>query len=202
MKRILYGVLFLFILTTIVGCSAYRLKGPSGEERKFGAYAFIKENENLAVMVDIELTKRRKGENYFPLGVKIANKNLHSLTLDRDSLILVDENDDIYYMPDIVELQIYYDKLAADHKFKSQTGLLGDKMLTSFSYFRRAESNFFPQTQGAARIIDEVYIQNKGFMEDLIYFPMPPGGIVGKVFKLRVEAYGLDIPFEIRFRVD
>ena len=202
MKRSLYGVLFVFILTMIVGCSAYRLKGPSGEERKFGAFAFIKENENLAVVVDIELTKRRKGENYFPLGVKIANKNLYSLTLDRDSLVLVDENDDIYYMPDIVELQMYYDKLAPDHKFMSQTGLLGDKILTSFSYFRRAESNFFPHTQGAARIIDKVYIQNKGFMEDLIYFPMPPGGIEGKVFKLRVEASELEIPFEISFKVD
>lgn len=202
MKRILYGVLLLYILTMIAGCSAYRWEGPSGEERKFGAFAIIKENEDLVVVVDLELTLRRKGENCFPLGVKIANKNLDGLMLDRDSLILVDENDDIYYMPDIVELQMYYDKLAADHKFKSQTGLLGDQMLTSFSGYRRAESNFFPQTQGAARVIDEVYIQKKGYMEDLIYFAMPPGGIEGKVFKLRVEAYGLDIPFEIRFRVD
>jgi len=186
----------------IVGCSAYRWEGPSGEERKFGPFAFIKENKDLAVVVDLELTLRRKGEKCFPLGVKIANKNLDSLMLDRDSLILVDQNDDIHYMPGVVELQMHYDKLAADHKFKSQTGLLGDQMLTSFSSYRRAESNFFPQTQGAARVIDEVYIQRKGYMEDLIYFPMPPGGIEGKVFKLRVEAYGLDIPFEIRFIVD
>lgn len=68
---------------------------------------------------------------------------LESLTLDRDSLILIDQNDDIYYMPDILELQRYYDKLVADHKFKIQTGLIGDQMLTSFSYYRKAESNFF-----------------------------------------------------------
>ncbi len=202
MKRIYYGVLVLFVLTLIVSCSAYRLKNLYGEERKFGAFAFIKENDDMAVVVDIELTKRRKSENYFPLGVKIANKNIFSLTLDRDSLILVDENDDIYYMPGIVELQMYYNKLAPDHKFKSQIGLLGDKLLTSFSYYRKAESNFFPQTQGAARVLDKVFIQNKGYMEDLIYFPMPPGGIDGKVFKLRVEAFELEIPFEIRFKVD
>lgn len=202
MKRIFYGALFLFILIMIVGCSAYRWEGPPLEEKKLGAFAFIKEDENLAVVVDLELTQRRKGENYFPLGVKIANKKLNRLTLDRDSLILVDENDDIYYMPDVVELQMYYDKLAADHKFKSLTGLLGDQILTSFSYFRRAASNFFPQTQGAARVIDMVYIQNKGYMEDLIYFPIPPGGIEGKVLKLRVEAYELEIPFEISFKVD
>ena len=55
-------------------------------------------------MVDTELILHRKVENYFPLGVKIANKNFYSLTLDRKSLILVDENDDIYYMPGVVEL--------------------------------------------------------------------------------------------------
>jgi len=39
-------------------------------------------------------------------------------------------------------------------------------------------------------------------MEDLIYFPMPSGGIEGKILKLRLEAPELEIPFEIRFIVN
>lgn len=41
---------------------------------------------------------------------------------------------------------------------------------------RRKSENYFPQTQGATKIIDWVYVQKKGYMEDLIYFPMPSGG--------------------------
>jgi len=184
-----------------------RMQGPNLESlpestRKFGTYSFIREDQDLAIIIDVELAKRRKNENYFPLGITIANKNLETLTLDRNSLILVGENDNIYYMPDVLELQIYYDKLAPDHKFKSQTGLMGDQLLTAFSYYRKAESNFFPQTQGAARIIDRVYIQKKGYMKDLIYFPTPPGGIKGKGFKLILNVPQLEIPFEIIFIVD
>ena len=190
-----------FVFAMFMGCRTTGMRGQSEEIRKIGMYSYLKEGKDLAVIVDLELTRRRKNENYFPVGVKIINKNLYSLTLDRDSLIVVDENDDIYYMADIWQLQKYYKKLTPDHKYESQTGILGARMVTGFSYFRRAMSNFFPQTSGAARVIDEVYVQNKGFMEDLIYFPMPPGGIEGKSFRLRIEARELEEPFEIRFNV-
>lgn len=203
MRKIFLIVIPFLILVMGVGCRSVPTGSdrPSALEKKFGAFSVIKEDEDLAVIVDTELARRRKNENYFPLGVKIANKSLESLIIDRESLILVDENENIYYMPDIVELQEKYDKLAPDHKFKSQTGLIGDQILTSFTYFRQAESNFFPQTQGAARIIDSVYIRNKGYMEDLIYFPMPPGGIEGKKLKLRIDVFELEAPFEIHFTV-
>ena len=67
---------------------------------------------------------------------------------------------------------------------------------------RRKSENYFPQTQGATKIIDWVYVQKKGYMEDLIYFPMPSGGIKGKILKLRLEAPELEIPLEIRFIVN
>jgi len=199
-----FRLFMLLIFLFMVNCTISRVGLENSQEptKRLGSSSFIRENRDLAIVVDVELTRRRLDEHYFPLGIKIANKNLETLTLDRDSLILVDEHDDIYYMPEVVELQAYYNKLAPDHKFKSQTGLMVDQLLTSFSYFMKAESNFFPQTQGAGRIIEMVYIRKKSYMEDLIYFPMPPGGIKGKLLRLRLETPQLEIPYEIAFIVD
>lgn len=204
MKKTLNFILITFFILVLLDCTPTRVQKPnvSEEVKKFGTFAYIKENSDLAMVIDVELAKRRMNENYFPLGIKIANKNLEMMLVDRETLHLVDENGNVYTMPDTLELQKNYDKLAPDHKFKSQTGLLGDQLLTSFTYFQKAESNFFPQTQGAARIIDFVNIQKKGYMEDLIYFPMPAGGIKGKKLKLRLDIFELEQPFEISFSVD
>jgi len=201
MKKIFCLVAVFFFGASFSSCVTEKVQ-ISGLDKKFGAFSFIREDSNLVMIVDVELAKSRVDENFFPLGIKIANKKLESLIVDRKGLLLVDENDVVYYMPDILELQKSYDKLAPDHKFKIQTGLLGDRMVTSFSFYRQAESNFFPQTQGAARVIDSVYLQKNGFMEDLIYFPRPLGGIKGKRLRLRLDVFGYDQPFEVAFSVD
>lgn len=166
-----------------------------------GSY-FQGEDEHIIVAVDVELTRLRLEEKYFPLSVKIANKRLPSLTLTRSSFILIDDKRIPHYMPDIKELQKEYDKLTPDSRYRSQTGLLRDQMPTSFTHYRRADSNFFPDTAGGARVIDEVYVRQRGFMEDVIYFPMPPGGIKGKVLIFRVDAEELEVPADIAFSVN
>jgi hypothetical protein len=74
--------------------------------------------------------------------------------------------------------------------------------MTGFSYFRKAEGRLFPQTQGGGRTVDSIYVQTKGYMEDLVYFPMPAGGIRGKILKLRLDVYELGKPLDVAFRVD
>lgn len=53
-----------------------------------------------------------------------------------------------------------------------------------------------PQTRGAARVIDAVNIPQKGFMEDMVYFPRSSMGIKGKRLRLRLDIPGLEKPFE------
>ena len=204
MKKALAGVFLAFFALTFFGdmTPGWSALSSSQETTKFAAFSYKRETRELIMIADTELARRRVNEKYFPLGIKIANKRLDGFIVSRDTLFLVDENGNVYSMPDILELQKNYKQLAPDHKFKSQTGVLGDDLLTSFSYFQKAPSNFFPQTQGAARVIDSVYVRTNGYMEDTIYFPMPSGGIQGKVMRLRLDVPELQAPFEITFVVE
>ena len=79
-----------------------------GGERPGGSI-FQGEDEHLIIVVDVELARRRLEGKYFPLSIKVANKRLLSLTLTRNSFILIDANRIPHYMPDIVELQKNYE---------------------------------------------------------------------------------------------
>jgi len=203
--RALFLLLFLFLSgALLLCCGGYNVSDESSSDggESPGGFIYQGEDEKLIVVVDVELTRRRLEEKYFPLSIKIANKRLRSLTLTRDSFILIDENRIPHYMPDIKELQKNYELLNSDDNFRSQTGFLGDQIVRSFSYYRKAESNFFPKTAGAGRVIDEVYVRQRGYMEDLIYFPMPQDGIQGKVLVLRIDAEELEVPADIAFTVN
>jgi len=201
--RFMESIILILALVFLIGCvqPGIDLEGNQPEVTKFGAWAFKKENKDIVVIVDTELALRRKTEKYFPLSIKVANKNLESLVLDRESFFLIDENGKRYGLAAVDEIEQNYDKLTPDHKFKSQTGLMADQLQTGFELYQKADSNFFPQTQGAARVIDVVYIRWKGFMEDLIYFPMPDGGIEGKTLRIELDAVELKDPIDIPFLV-
>lgn len=189
-------------LALLVSCGGYDVNDESSAVGGDTVGTFFQgEDEHIIVSVDTELARLRTEEMFFPLSIKIANKRLRSLTLTRESFILIDASRTPYYMPDIKELQKNYDKLTPDSRYRSQTGLLRDQMPTSFTHYRRADSNFFPNTAGGARVIDEVYVRQRGFMEDVIYFPMPPDGIDGKVLIFRIDAEELEVPADIAFSV-
>ena len=202
MNRSLYGIFVVAVLIAASGCAPVTPEKPGTIEiTKVGTYSYMRQSRDIAIVVDVEMTQKRTEEPYFPLGIKIANKRLKQVVVDRETLVLVDDKDQVYVMPSVVELEQRYDKLVPDHKFQSQTGIMGDDLLTGFSYYQKADGRFFPQVQGGARTIDSVTIRAHGFMEDMVYFPMPAGGIKGKMLKLRLDVYELDKPFVIVFPV-
>ena len=202
MKATLPGCLLLSVAVLAAACATVGTEGKkAGGTSRSAAFTYTQENSDLAVIVDVELAKNRTGEPYFPLGIKIANKRLNRIIVDRETLFLVDEADAVYPMPSVEELSLHYDKLVPDNKFKSQTGVLGDEMMTSFSFFRKAEGRLFPQTQGGGWVVDSIYVQTKGYMADLVYFPMPEGGIRGKILRLRLDVYELGKPVDVAFLV-
>jgi hypothetical protein len=202
MVRSLCGFVAAALVITAAACAPVVPEDPNTIEiTKVGSYSYMRQSRDLAIVVDVEMARKRTEEAYFPLGIKIANKRLGQVIVDRETLVLVDENGRIYPMPGVVELERNYDKLVPDHKFQSQTGIMGDTLLTGFSYYQKADSRFFPQVQGGGRVIDSVKIRAHGYLEDMIYFPMPEGGIKGRMLRLRLDVYELEKPFEIVFPV-
>ncbi|HNQ81108.1 MAG: hypothetical protein PHF93_00530 [Acidobacteriota bacterium] len=196
------GFVAAVLVITAAACAPVVPEDPNTIEiTKVGSYSYMRQSRDLAIVVDVEMARKRTEEAYFPLGIKIANKRLGQVIVDRETLVLVDENGRIYSMPGVVELERNYDKLVPDHKFQSQTGIMGDTLLTGFSYYQKADSRFFPQVQGGGRVIDSVKIRAHGYLEDMIYFPMPEGGIKGRMLRLRLDVYELEKPFEIVFPV-
>jgi hypothetical protein len=194
--------ILLGLAVLAAGCVTVGPEGKGGEASRTASFSYTWQDPNLAIIVDVELARRRAEEPYFPLGIKIANKRLKRIIVDRETLFLVDEADAVYPMPSVEELSLQYDKLTPDNKFKSQTGILGDQIMTGFSYFRKAEGRLFPQTQGGGRTVRTIYVQTKGYMEDLVYFPMPAGGIKGKTLRLRLDVFELGKPLDVAFRID
>ncbi len=202
MKQKLPAAILFGLAVLASGCATVHPAGTGGEASRAAAFSYEWADRNLAIVLDVELARRRTEEPYFPLGIKIANKRLNRIIVDRETLVLVDEKGAVYPMPSIEELSLQYDKLTPDNKFKSQTGVLGDQMMTGFSMYRKAVGRLFPQTQGGGRTVDAIYVQQNGYMEDLVYFPMPEGGIKGKTLRLRLDVYELGKPLEVAFRVE
>jgi hypothetical protein len=202
MRTTLPVSILLGLTVLAAGCASVHPKGQGGEASKTAVFDYTWQDTNLAIIVDVELARRRADEPYFPLGIKIANKRLRKIIVDRETLFLVDDMETVYRMPSVEELSLQYHQLTPDNKFKSQTGVLGDQIMTGFSYYRRAEGRLFPQTQGGGRTVDSIYVQTNGYMEDLVYFPMPKGGIRGKTLRLRLDVYELGKPLDVSFRVE
>ncbi|NMD11103.1 MAG: hypothetical protein GYA74_08005, partial [Acidobacteria bacterium] len=165
MFRSLCGFVAAALVITAAACAPVVPEDPNTIEiTKVGSYSYMRQSRDLAIVVDVEMARKRTEEAYFPLGIKIANKRLGQVIVDRETLVLVDENGRIYPMPGVVELERNYDKLVPDHKFQSQTGIMGDTLLTGFSYYQKADSRFFPQVQGGGRVIDSVKIRAHGYL--------------------------------------
>ncbi len=174
----------------------------SGVDKKVGRYSYKKENLNLIIIVDTETARMRKKEKYFPLDIKVANKDLDSLTLTRENVFLLDEKGNRYHMASVEEILRDYDKLLLDSRFRDEGFVVGNKIATSFEFFIQEKSNFFPVKAGAGRVTDSVIIGRNRFIEDRLYFPMLPEGIEGKKLKLLFEVPELDFPLEVSFFVE
>jgi len=203
MRYIVQINLFICLSLFFISCGTQQVESdlPAGLDKKHGAYSYIRGDREVSLLVDYEVARLRKDDKYFPLDVMIANNGLKSLTVTRESLILIDAEGKAYNMPTIDEIQKEYSNLWADSLFKYPSALSDEQALTSFTYYQVQRSNFFPRTSGAARVTDKVIIRPKGYIDDRLYFPMPDSGIEKKKLILRLVALELDMPFDVVFTI-
>jgi len=203
MKTYLPRVASVLACLILGACAAQQVETglPAGLDLKAGAYSYKSEDREVSMVVDYEVARLRKEENYFPLDVMIANKKLAQVTVTRDSLILIDPDGKLYNMASIQEIQENYPKLWADSQFRESSAFTDTQALTSFTNYQPQRSNFFPEAAGGARVTNRVIIRPRGYIDDRIYFPRPEKGVDKQKLILRLVAPELDTPFDVVFAI-
>ena len=91
MFRSLCGFVAAALVITAAACAPVVPEDPNTIEiTKVGSYSYMRQSRDLAIVVDVEMARKRTEEAYFPLGIKIANKRLGQVIVDRESLRFVD----------------------------------------------------------------------------------------------------------------
>lgn len=186
------------------GCARKELRGQttSSLDPKLSTFAYIEDGDLIALIVDVRATQYREKDAYIPFEIGVANRGVRSLTLTRESFVLVDDQGNRYPAASPKELLSGYEFLDLDRRL----GEIADITFNKFSTFTRYRSKFSPTRQGPSRpgegtlVQDTVVLPKFGYLIDFLYFPMPAGGAKGRRFELFMSAPELSDPIYVKFQ--
>jgi hypothetical protein len=176
----------------------------SGVDRKLSTFVYIEEGSVGTLLVGTRSAQYRREAAYVPLEISIANRGLDRMTLTRESFTLVDDTGRRYPCAGPSELMSGYPFLDLDRRLQE----IDEIVFNRFSALTRYPSQFSPIRQGSALtgtstlVRDTVSLPRFGYLIDVIYFPMPEGGIPsGRAFELFVDAPEFEEPIYCKFLV-
>jgi hypothetical protein len=182
----------------IIGGHTRRSPRPGDLDFRLGPFTYIEEGKLIGLMVGAEAARYREKEKYVPLAVGLVNKNAPTLKVTRESFVLQDESGTRYPMATLSEVAEGYGKDVMDRGFTSSF----DMFRSHFPTYERVSSNFFPARTSGGIVIDRVELPPFHYMIDLLYFPMPEGGVLNRRFELHVNATGLADEVFVKFLVE
>ena len=205
MRRLSLAVGLVLALSLAGGCARKEIRGQttSSLDPKLSTFAFIEDGDLVAFIIDVRATQYREKDAYIPFEIAVANRGVRSLTLTRESFVLVDEQGNRYPAASPKELLAGYEFLDLDRRLAE----IADITFNKFSTFTRYRSKFSPTRQGPTRpgegtlVQDTVVLPKFGYLIDFLYFPTPPGGVKGKKFELFLSAPELSAPVYVKFQV-
>ena len=180
-------------------------------DRKLSRFAYIEDGDLITLVVSVNATRFREGEDYIPFEVALANTGVKRLQLGRESFELVDAEGNRYPMALTRELIEGYNFLDPDVRLAELEGLTFDKFAALTRYrtkFSPTRAGIFNDRTGRAEVIestelirDNLILPRFGYIVDMLYFPAPADGVLGKEFELFVSSPNLEEPVYVRFRV-
>lgn len=203
-KTTVNGVLGALLLITAIGCPARTpIRGveTTGLDRKLTTFSFIEEGDLVTFIVNTRATRYRAADPYLPLEVAIANRGLRTITLTRESFVLVDEAGNRYHLAEPRDLIDQYEFLDLDRRLSELPGIVDQR----FGAFTQYHSNFSPTRLASplrsSVVKDRVTLPRFGFIIDFLYFPRPTSGVMDQRFELHMEAPELPDPVFVKFNV-
>lgn len=200
--RIAAPVLGLLLLS--VGCASRQpLRGTevSGLDKKLSTFVFVESGDLMTLIVGTRAARDKDGQEYFPLEFAIANRGVRSIGLTLESFTLIDGEGNRYPAATPSELLRNYDMLDFDRNLAEIESVTFNR----FGAMARYPSNFSPTRtttiNGTNLTRDRLGLAKHGYIIDFLYFPTPPGGILGQPFELFVDSPDLPDPVFVKFEV-
>lgn len=205
MRTLLGGIVVMAVALTAVACAGRRpMRGGEvgGLDRKLSTFTFIEEGDLVTLIVNTRATRYRENTDFIPIEFALANHALRSLTLSRESFLLIDEQGRRYHVANPRDLLASYDFLELDRRLNEIPNLVFNR----FAAFTRYRSSLSPTRvppAGAepATVWERVAVPKSGYIIDMLYFPRPRGGVLNQKFELQLTTTELPHPIFVKFEV-
>ena len=119
------------------------------------------------------------------------------LQLTRESFYLMDREGNRTRLASVSEITGRYTFQTMDQRILSERGFLE----TKFDFFVEVSSQFFPNPSGRGVAQDRVGIPRSAWWQDVLYFPMPEGGMRDRRLDLFLDCPQLEDPVFVTFEV-
>lgn len=168
-------------------------------------HTFIDEGGLVTLAVNADATRRREKSDYVPVGLAIANNGLGRLTVNRESVTLVDDQGQRYPMATVHEVRSLGSRTVVDLRASVTFEDIFSRRMLGRS---RVPSVFFPiqvSEPGFARrgvVAESIELARNAWMLDVVYFPHPEGELVGRRYEVWLETPELPHPVFVRFAVE
>ena len=165
--------------------------------KKLSPFNYKDEGNLVLIIVGVEAAQYNVNEKYFPLFVTLANKQTKTLRITPESFTFEDTLGRTYSPLPASIVQAEYHRGEFDRKlFRQNYAFTG----TSIEGYTPIPSNFYPSvTHGV--IHEEIQLPRFGYLNDLLYFPIPEQGVQGGPFRLHFKTPELAEAVLVTFQI-
>ena len=186
------------LMTLAAGCaSAPNPNIVSPVSKKLSTFNYKDEGSLLLIVVGTEAAQYNVKEKYFPLFVTMANKQAATLHITRESFSFEDSLGRRYSPLPVEIIQAEYHRGEFDRKlFRENYAFTA----TSVERYTPIPSNFYPSvTRGIVH--DDIQLPRFGYLNDVLYFPVPEQGVQGGPFRLSFKTPELEEGVVVTFNI-
>ena len=186
------------LLGTAAGCaSAPNPNVVSPASTKLSTFNYKDEGSLLLIVVGTEAAQYNVSEKYFPLFVTVANKQASTLQISRESFSFEDSLGRRYSPLPVEIIQAEYHRGEFDRRlFRENYSFTA----SSVDRYTPIPSNFYPSvTRGIVH--DRIQLPRFGYLNDILYFPVPEQGVQGGPFRLIFKTPELEEGVVVTFNI-
>jgi len=165
---------------------------------KLSAFNYKEEGSVAILVVGVEGARFIRKEAYFPLFVQVANKSKATFTITREAFTLEDPLGRQYSIAPAREVAGKYGRLDLDRRLFVQNRQFTAGGVALMTYI---PSDFYPSSARRSLLIEQVALPPHGYMEDVIYFPIPESGLNGVPLRLLFKVKEIEEPIQVVFEV-